>query len=184
AGPSPRAVRETHLPNALLSLSFSPHFALKADSPPERSVAHVPAAFLNLVACSWSSASASCSFSLAVVETHLPSAFRSLSFFPQKSAKPVGSSSRAALHSLAAFLCASCSSCASSTAFFVTQAPKLRNFVRNASRVAALLPRIVLHSVTAARLSPLSGVGLAPATVGRTRASASPATSVIFFMWP
>src|SRR6185436_17806765 len=104
-----------------------------------------------------------------VAETHLPNAFLPLRFapfcpgVPHSVANPVGSPERAALHSLAAFVCALCASCASSAAFCLTHALKVVNFAWNASRVAWECPRNMLHSLFAARLSPAFGVGLAPA---------------------
>ena len=87
-------------------------------------------------------ASALFSFALAVEETHLPNAFLPLRFapfwpgVPHSVANPVGSSVRCVRHSLAAFVCAFCASCASSAAFCLTQALKVVNYAWNASCVA------------------------------------------------
>jgi hypothetical protein len=73
----------TLLPNAFSrSVSSVPYFRAKASSPPSRSVQHCLAAFLNSVAASWSRSSAACSLAFAFWETHLPNAFRCLSFSP------------------------------------------------------------------------------------------------------
>ena len=90
---------------------------------------------------------------LALLETHLPKALRLFRWSPYCSRERVGSAARSALHSLAAFLCAGLLLLRLLDGGLAHAGAKLRNCVRNASRVASVLAAKRLALAFAARLS-------------------------------